>query len=111
VDEDGVVIALTRRNGDESWRQSSLLRREPTVPISYLTTVVVGDLEGYLHFFSNFDGDPVARVRASSKAVSVEPVVVANRLFVQSDDGKLSAYLIEQPETPGNVPPVADEES
>ena len=111
VDENGVVIALTRRNGDESWRQSSLLRREPTVPISYLTTVVVGDLEGYLHFFSNFDGDPVARVRASSKAVSVEPVVVASRLFVQSDDGKVSAYVIEQPEIPGNVPPVADEET
>lgn len=111
VDEDGVVIALTRRNGDETWRQSSLLRREPTVPISYLTTVVVGDLEGYLHFFSNFDGDPVARVRASSKAVSVEPVVIGSRLFVQSDDGKVSAYVIQQPEIPGNVPPVAGEES
>ena len=109
VDEEGVVIALTRRNGDESWRQSSLLRREPTVPISYLTTVVVGDLEGYLHFFSNFDGDPVARVRVGGKAISVEPVVVANRLFVQSDDGKVSAYAIQQPESPGNVPPVADD--
>ena len=93
---------------DESWRQSSLLRREPTVPISYLTTVVVGDLEGYLHFFSNFDGDPVARVRVGSKAISVEPVVVANRLFVQSDDGKISAYVIQQPESPGDVPPVTD---
>ncbi len=111
VDEDGIVIALTRRNGDESWRQGSLLRREPTVPISYLTTVVVGDLEGYLHFFSNFDGDPVARVRAGSKAISVEPVVVGNRLFVQSDDGKVSAYVIQQPATPGNAPPVADEEA
>ncbi len=111
VDEDGIVLALTRRNGDESWRQDSLLRREPTVPISYLTTVVVGDLEGYLHFFSNFDGDPVARVRAGSKAISVEPVVVGNRLIVQSDDGKVTAYVIQQPATPGNVPPVADEEA
>ncbi len=109
VDQEGVVIALVRRNGDESWRQLSLLRREPTVPISYQTTVVVGDLEGYLHFFSNFDGTPVARVRVGSKAISVEPVVVANRLFVQSDDGSVSAYIIEQPESPGNVPPVADE--
>ena len=108
VDDEGVVIALVRRNGDESWRQSSLLRREPTVPISYLTTVVVGDLEGYLHFFSNFDGDPVARVRVGSKAISVEPVVVASRLFVQSDDGKISAYVIQQPESPGDAPPVAD---
>jgi outer membrane protein assembly factor BamB len=109
VDEEGVVIALTRRNGDETWRQNSLLRREPTVPVSYLTTVVVGDLEGYLHFFSNFDGDPVARVRVGSKAISVEPIVVGNRLFVQSDDGSVSAYAIQQPETPGDAPPIADE--
>lgn len=109
VNDEGVVIAMTRRTGDETWRQSSLLRREPTVPISYLTTVVVGDLEGYLHFFSNFDGDPVARVRVGSKAISIEPVVVANRLFVQSDDGSVSAYVIQQPEMPGDLPPVASE--
>jgi outer membrane protein assembly factor BamB len=111
VDDEGVVIALVRRNGDESWRQNSLLRREPTVPVSYLTTVVVGDLEGYLHFFSNFDGDPVARVRAGSKAISVEPVVVGDRLFVQGDDGSVSAYVIQQPASPGNMPPIADEDT
>lgn len=109
VDEEGVVIALTRRNGDESWRQSSLLRREPTVPIAYQTTVVIGDLEGYLHFFSNFDGNPVARVRPSSKAISVEPVVVGGRLIVQSDDGKVAAFEIVQPERPGDAPAVADD--
>lgn len=111
VDEEGAVIALTRRNGDETWRQSSLLRREPTVPVPFQTTVVVGDLEGYLHFFSNFDGDPVARVRVGSKAVSVEPVVVGGRLIVQSDDGSVSAYAIEQPERPADAPAVPDEDS
>ncbi|NIL95315.1 MAG: outer membrane protein assembly factor BamB [Woeseiaceae bacterium] len=111
VDEEGVVIALTRRTGDESWRQTSLIRREPTVPAAYQTTVVVGDLEGYLHFFSNFDGDPVARVRAARSAVSIAPVVVGNRLLVQGDDGKVSAYAIEQPELPGNMPAISDEES
>lgn len=111
VDEEGVVIALTRRNGDETWRQNSLLRREPTVPVPFQTTVVVGDLEGYLHFFSNFDGDPVARVRVGSKAISVEPVVVGNQLIVQSDDGSVSAYAIGRPERPGDVPAVSDEDA
>jgi outer membrane protein assembly factor BamB len=111
VNEEGVVIALTRRNGDETWRQSSLLRREPTVPVPFQTTVVVGDLEGYLHFFSNFDGDAVARVRVGSKAISVEPVVIGNQLIVQSDDGSVSAYVIEQPERPGDVPAVSDEDA
>lgn len=111
VDEEGVVIALTRRTGDETWRQNSLLRREPTVPVAYQATVVVGDLEGYLHFFSNFDGDPVARVRAGSKAVSVEPVVLGDKLVVQGDDGSVSAYRIRQPERPGNAPDIADEDA
>lgn len=111
VDEEGVVIAMTRRNGDESWRQSSLIRREPTVPVSFQTTVVVGDLEGYLHFFNNFDGDPVARVRIGSKAVSEEPIVFADKLFVQSDDGSVSAFSIRQPERPDDAPEISDEEA
>jgi outer membrane protein assembly factor BamB len=111
VDEEGVVIALTRRTGDESWRQNSLVRREPTVPIPFQTTVVVGDLEGYLHFFSNFDGDPVARVRAGSKAISIEPVVVADRLIVQGDDGSVSAYVIRQPKRPDNAPDISDDDA
>jgi len=111
VDEEGVVIALTRRNGDETWRQNSLIRREPTVPISFQTTVVVGDLDGYLHFFSNFDGDPVARVRVGSKAVSAEPMVFSDKLFVQSDDGSVSAYFIQQPKRPSNAPDTSDEDA
>ena len=110
VDDEGVVIAMTRRTGDESWRSNSLIRREPTVPVSFQTTVVVGDLEGYLHFFNNFDGDPVARVRVGSKAVTVEPIVFADKLFVQSDDGSVSAYMIEQPERPGDAPATSDED-
>jgi outer membrane protein assembly factor BamB len=109
VDEEGVVIALIRRNGEESWRQASLVRREPTVPVSYQATVVVGDLEGYVHFFSNFDGKPVARVRAGRSAITVAPVVVGDRLLVQGDDGKLTAYAIEQPELPGDAPATADD--
>lgn len=106
VDEEGVVIAMTRRSGDESWRQTSLIRREPTVPIPYGATVVVGDLDGYVHFFSNFDGDPVARVRAGSSAISVGPVVLGERLLIQGDDGKLTAWVIDQP-----APPSTDEDA
>ena len=97
VDEGGEVIALMRQTGDESWRQGSLLRREPTVPVSFGTMVVVGDLEGYLHFFSNFDGHPVARVHMGGQAISADPIVVANRLYVQSDSGTVAAFVVEQP--------------
>jgi len=109
VNEEGVIIALTRRTGDESWRQTSMIRREPTLPIAFNTTVVVGDLDGYLHFFSNFNGEPVARLRVGNQALSTEPVVVANRLFVQSDGGTVSAYAVQEAKRPSNAPDISDE--
>ena len=72
--------------------------------------VAVGDLEGYVHFFSNLDGEPVARVRLGSKAITVNPLVVADRLYVQSDSGSIAAYVVVDPERPQNVPDIAAEE-
>ena len=111
VDADGSVIALSRHNGDEAWRQESMIRREPTLPISFHTMVAVGDFEGYLHFFSNFDGEPVARVRLGSKAISNEPVVVADRLYVQSDGGSVAAFVVQRPKRPTNAPDISDEDT
>ena len=109
VSDDGSVIALTRRNGDEAWRQEAMIRREPTLPVSFHTTVAVGDFEGYLHFFNNFDGVPVARVRVGNQAISNEPIVVADRLYVQSDAGSVAAFVVQQPKRPGNAPDISDE--
>ena len=95
--DNGELVALNRRSGTEIWRQNALLRREPTVPMSFRTTVAVGDLEGYLHFFSNVDGEPVARVRAGKSAIVTTPVVMADRLYVQSDDGSISAWYVVEP--------------
>lgn len=94
--DDGEIIALTRTNGVETWRNDDLVRREPTLPVPFHTTVVVGDFEGYLHFFSSIDGEPVARLRQGSKAISSDPLVIANRLYVQSDSGSVAAYEIKQ---------------
>lgn len=107
--DDGVIIALARRNGAESWRQEALLRREPTLPVPFDTTVVAGDFEGYLHFFSNVDGDPVARLRFGSEAISADPYVMGDRLYVQSDSGSLAAYTVEQPDRPRRAPDISDE--
>ena len=106
--EDGEVIALTRLNGAESWRNDDLLRRDPTLPIPFHTTVVVGDFEGYLHFFSSIDGDAVARLRQGKKAISSAPLVVANRLYVQSDDGSVAAYEVVQKRRQQRAPEVAE---
>ena len=109
--QNGELIALSRRGGAELWRQNILLRREPTVPVSFRTTVVVGDLEGYLHFFSNVDGELVARVRAGKSAIVSTPLVMADRLYVQSDDGTVSAWIVVEPKRdPRRAPDIAESE-
>jgi outer membrane protein assembly factor BamB len=112
TDENGEVVALTRRTGAEEWRQDALLRRWPTLPVPFHTTVVAGDFEGYLHFFSNVDGELVARTRLGKKAVSSAPYVAANRLYVQSDSGTLYAFGVEEPKRDRRrAPDIAEEDA
>jgi len=109
VSEEGELIALSRNNGEEAWRQDALLRREPTLPVPFHTTVAVGDLDGYLHFFSSIDGEPVARLKMGGSAISNDPVVVADRLYVQSDSGSLSAFVVQQPRPSRKAPDTEDD--
>jgi outer membrane protein assembly factor BamB len=106
--DDGAIISVARGNGAEAWRQETLLRREPTLPVPFHTTVVVGDLEGYIHFLSNLDGELVARVRLDSDAVSGNPLVMGERLYIQSDSGKLAAYIVNEPKRPQTIPDIAE---
>lgn len=105
--DDGEVIAMTRRSGAETWRNDDLLRRDPTLPVPFNSTVVVGDFEGYLHFLSNLDGETVARVRLGKQAISSYPLVVANRLYVQSDNGTVAAYEVVADRPKRNAPDIS----
>lgn len=108
LSEDGEVIALSRRSGNEVWRQGGLLRREPTAPVPFHTTVVVGDFEGYVHFFDAADGRPVARVRVGKGMISGKPLAVGDRLYVQSESGQLAAFGVPLPEPAEDADASAD---
>ena len=92
--DNGEIVAFGRVDGNEAWRNDDLLYREPTLPIPFGTAVVVGDFEGYLHFFSSIDGEAVARLKFGGDAISSDPVVIGNHLYVQSDSGSIAAYRI-----------------
>jgi outer membrane protein assembly factor BamB len=109
--DDGEIVALLRRNGSDVWRTSALLRREPTAPTSFELTVAVGDFDGYVHFFSNVDGRPVARVRVGKGRISGEPVVIGKRLYVQSESGVMDVFEVRQPKRKDKAPPIAEDAS
>lgn len=111
LDESGELIALLRRNGSEVWRQDALLRREPTSPVAFDNAVAIGDFEGYVHLFSNVDGHPVARIRVGKGLLSGAPVVIGNRLYVQSESGALEAYAVRRPKRERDAPDIAAEDT
>lgn len=111
LDGEGEILALLRRDGSEVWRQDALLRREPTTPVPFDNAIVLGDFEGYVHFFSNVDGRPVARVRVGKGLLSGAPVAIGDKLYVQSESGSLVAYAVRRPERKRDVPDIAAEET
>ena len=111
LDGDGELIALMRRDGSEVWRQDALLRREPTSPVAFGNAVAIGDFEGYVHLFSSIDGRPVARVRVGKGMLSGAPVVIGNKLYVQSESGLLEAYAVKRPESKRDAPDTATEDT
>ena len=86
------LFAVSRRSGRELWRNENLLNRDVTGPAPYGSSIVVGDFDGYLHWFDSRDGSPQARVRAGGKRIASTPLVVNEMIYVITDDGKLYAY-------------------
>jgi len=91
-DKDGNVWLLDRRNGAESWKHNQLLRRGLTRPVIYGSFVVVGDMDGYLHWINISDGQFAAREKVGGKGFSGPPLVVGNTLYVMTKKGELTAF-------------------
>lgn len=94
TDEFSEVVALDRNRGTLRWRQDALRLRDVTAPTPYGNSIVVGDLEGYLHWLNPSDGNLLARVRAASQRIAAAPLVVGDNLFIQSDDGTVAAFTV-----------------
>lgn len=88
----GYVVALDRRSGSQLWRQQALRLREVTAPTRFSNAVVVGDYQGYLHWLSLDDGHFIGRIKAASDRILAAPLVVGQRLVIQSEGGTVAAF-------------------
>ncbi len=89
---DSELSAMVRQTGSDLWKHEQLMLRDISGPTAYLNSVVVGDFEGYVHFFDTATGELQARVRAGSDRITSPPVVVSEMLYVQTDGGDLTAF-------------------
>ncbi|MGL6291018.1 MAG: outer membrane protein assembly factor BamB [Silanimonas sp.] len=94
-DKGGTLWALDRAGGSALWRQEGLVRRQPTGPALAGNFAVVGDLEGYLHWFDPRTGEFVARERVGNARILATPLVTPSGTVVAvTDEGRLAAYRV-----------------
>ncbi len=118
TDETGNVWALDRFSGASIWKQEKLTFRQLTGPAVLGDSVIVGDLEGYLHWLDKKTGDFTARTRIDNDPILTQPIVSNDILFAYSSGGTLSAFtyygnvLKDLPKEPiVNEEPTSKEES
>ena len=92
TDDDSNVWSLDRFNGNSIWKQEDLQSRALTGPVKTNNTIVVGDLEGYLHWLNSSDGEIIGREKLSGSSIIASPLVVENTVYSYASDGTLGAY-------------------
>jgi outer membrane protein assembly factor BamB len=92
---DGTIWALDRETGAAVWKQEKLKARSSTAPAAMGSYVVVGDVEGYLHWLRREDGQFAARVQVDKTRLIAPPVAIGTQLLVYSSGGTLASYLLQ----------------
>ncbi|RVT54176.1 outer membrane protein assembly factor BamB [Rubrivivax albus] len=92
TDATGRLTAWRTPTGEVAWSQDLLLYREPTAPLLAGAVVVVGDLEGQVHFLSRQDGATQLRLPTDGTPVVGAPVLSGTTLLVATRGGGLFAF-------------------
>ncbi|MDN3551949.1 outer membrane protein assembly factor BamB [Halomonas almeriensis] len=91
VDADSHLVALSATDGREKWRMAELANRQLSAPAFADGRLVVGDMEGYVHFIDARDGKLVGREEIDGSGISVRPLTDGKRVYALADDGSLEA--------------------
>ncbi|MGA9333818.1 MAG: outer membrane protein assembly factor BamB [Rudaea sp.] len=95
ADAESEVWALDLRTGASDWKQAGLKYRWLGETAAMGDYVVVGDLDGYVHWLAASDGKFAARDRLSKHAIRSAPIVVGDTVYVEDVDGEIGAWRIK----------------
>ncbi|NAW70663.1 outer membrane protein assembly factor BamB [Vibrio sp. V27_P1S3P104] len=90
------VVAVDARSGTELWSNKQLEHRLLTAPKIIDGYVVVGDSEGYLHWFDRGSGEFVAQQLIHKSGFAVGPLALDDGYLVITRDGKIKKLTIRQ---------------
>jgi outer membrane protein assembly factor BamB len=89
----GHIYALNRINGIERWSNVELTNRGVTGPAVVDKYIVVGDMEGYLHWLDQETGNIVSRYEVDGSGIHSTPTVVDDIIYTQTRDGDLQVII------------------
>jgi outer membrane assembly lipoprotein YfgL len=92
ADATGRLTAWRTPGGDVAWTNDKLLYRELGGPLLAGSVLVVGDLEGQVHFLSRIDGSTQLRLPTDGTPVVGSPVLSGTTLLVATRGGGLFAF-------------------
>ncbi len=96
-DDQDQVWALEPRSGSAAWKNSDFGNRRITAPALLGDYLLVGDVEGYVHWLRQEDGRSVARVRIGRDPITARPLVYGKVAYILGDGGELAALTLDPP--------------
>jgi outer membrane protein assembly factor BamB len=94
ADDKGAVHALDRSNGRSIWKQDRLAYRQLSLPLPLGAEIVVGDLQGYVHFLARDSGAFLTRIATDGSAIRAAPIRLPNGILVQTLNGGIYALSL-----------------
>ena len=92
ANEKSYVTAFATKDGTQVWENTQLTYRDLGESLAVGKVLLMGDAQGYIHAFSQANGEMVARIRHDSSPISAAPVAVGGLILIQSQGGKITAY-------------------
>ena len=92
ANEKSYITAFASKDGTQVWENTKLTFRDVGEPLAVGKVLLMGDTEGYVHAFSQANGEYIARFRHDSSPITAAPIAVGGLILIQSQGGKLAAY-------------------
>jgi outer membrane protein assembly factor BamB len=95
ADGSGRITAWKTSSGDLAWTAEQLMHRDLSGLIVVGRTVIVGDLEGQVHFLDRDNGKTLLRLPTDGSPIVGAPVLLGTTVLVATKKGGLFAFRPE----------------
>lgn len=94
LDDRGVMFAFNQETGSTVWMQAQFIGRNPAPPAVVDGNIVVGDIEGYVHWLSADNGRILGRVQIDNSPIVTPALIINKTAYVNSIGGELVALKL-----------------